>query len=162
MNKTILFTTLPFLLFCHAVFAQNVNSLPLHQYIEKKTQTVWFSNSLSSGDHGFDSWTISSGYYYSLMKNINIYVATEMSTETTFSLGSKGLLSGIEYNFNERITFDSSVQTERTNEETIDSLGMSSKIKLSDQFNLEAKLGFNLNQSFSSSASYQVGVGYQF
>lgn len=163
MKKTILFlfATVELLLTC-AVFADNIDTLPLHEYDDKNTQILWFTNSLFVGDNAFDSWTISSGYHLSLMRNINIYLVTEMSTETNYTSSSKGVLSGIEYHFSERITFDSNLQAERIDQEIIRLLGMSSKIKLTEQINLQAKFDFNLNESLSSSASYQVGVGYQF
>lgn len=144
------------------VFAQPMNALPAHEYIDITTQKAWISNSISTGDQGFDSWTISSGYHYPLLKNMNVYFATELTNETDSASTSQGLLSGIEYNFSERITFDGTVQAERVNEETIGFMGMSSKIMITDDINVKATFDLFLVQSPISFANYQLGVGFRF
>ncbi|STQ76921.1 hypothetical protein [Grimontia hollisae] len=144
-----------------AFFAFAQGSLPLYEYYEGD-QKPWFSNSITTGNQGFDSWTISSGYHYPLLKNVNVYLGTEMTTETAYTASSKGLLSGIQYNFTDNLSIGSTVQAERINEETVGVVGMSSQLRLTDKLNLEAKVDYNLNQTPAASATYQLGVGFRF
>ncbi|MDD1794164.1 hypothetical protein LRP50_13565 [Enterovibrio sp. ZSDZ42] len=141
-------------------FAQG--SLPLYEYIEDNNQTPWFSHSVSTGGQHFDSWTMSSGYHYPVLKNINVYLATEMTTESDYNASAKGVLSGLEFNFSDSLSFGSSIQAERVNEETVGSVGMSSQFRLTEKLNLEAKFDYSLNQEPAASANYQLGVGYRF
>ncbi len=157
MTKILLAVTLQSVAF----FAFAQGSLPLSEYLEEN-QKPWFSSSISTGNQSFDSWTVSSGFHYPLLENINVYLATEMTSETDYSASSKGLLSGIQYNFNDKLSVGSSVQAERVNEETIGVVGMSSQLRLTDKLNLEAKFDYSLNQEPAASANYQLGVGYRF
>lgn len=157
MKKILLAVTLQSVAF----FAFAQGSLPLYEYSDDN-QKPWFSSSITTGNQSFDSWTVSSGYHYPVLKNVNVYLGTEMTTETDHTASSKGLLSGIQYNFNEKLSIGSTVQAERVNEETIGVVGMSSQLRLTDKFNLEAKFDYNLNQTPAASANYQLGVGYRF
>lgn len=157
MQKLLLAVTLQ-LVACFA-FAQG--SLPLYEFNDDDLEP-WFSNSITTGNQHFDSWTVSTGYHYPVWKNVNLFLATEMTTETEHSGSAKGLLSGIQYNFNEVISIGSSVQAERVNEETVGVVGMHSQLRLTDKLNLEAKFDYNLNQTPAASATYQLGVGYRF
>ncbi|MEZ8128344.1 hypothetical protein [Enterovibrio norvegicus] len=158
MNKFLLAVTLQFVAF----FSAAQDSLPLYEYIEEDARKPWFSSSITSGYSGFDSWTINSGYHYPVLKNINVYLATEMRTATNDSTSTKGLLSGIQYSFNEKLSFESSVQAEHANEETVGIVGMGSKLQLTEHLNVEARFDYSLNQEPSASAQYQLGVGYRF
>ncbi|MEZ8143686.1 hypothetical protein A1OQ_05735 [Enterovibrio norvegicus FF-162] len=158
MNRILLAITLQSVAFF--TFAQG--SLPLYEYIEEDNRDPWFSHSISTGGQSFDSWTISSGYHYPVLKKINVYLATEMTTESDYNASAKGILSGLEYNFNDALSFGSNVQAERVNEETIGSVGMSSQYKLTDKLNLQAKFDYSVSQQPAASANYQLGVGYRF
>ncbi|PKF51927.1 hypothetical protein [Enterovibrio nigricans] len=157
MRQLLLAITLQLVAFL--AFAQG--SLPLYEYVEENDKP-WFSNSLKTGNQTFDSWTISSGYHYPVHKKVNVFLATELTTDSVISSGAKGVASGVQFNVNETLTFDSSIQAERINEETIGVFGMSSTYRITDSLNLEAKVDYNFNQMPENSTNYQLGVGYRF
>ena len=144
------------------VSAENVFPFHLSENTDKEEKRIWLTNSIHLSDQGFDSWTVTTGYHLSLMKNINIYLATGLTNESVFSSTSRGLLSGIEYNLNERVSFDGTVQAARINEETVNSMIMSSKVKITDEINMKASVDLNLNQTFNNDTNYQLGIGFQF
>ena len=69
-----------------------------------------FINYLSqaiNNSQGFDSWTIDSGYTYNLFKDIDLYVGARINSGTNGA--ENGLLSGIHYQFTERLSFNSTL-----------------------------------------------------
>lgn len=152
-----IFAFFPF--FC---LANNINitadikQAPAHQ------DKTWFSNSLSYHSSHFDTWTISSGYHYPILDNMNIYVATEIISESINQNSESGFLSGIQYMVNDGVTVDSNIQAETRDHDLIRIIEMSSRFRLSRDINLEAKIDYNFNQTQKSEANYHLGVGYRF
>ncbi|MFD2179917.1 hypothetical protein [Veronia pacifica] len=122
----------------------------------------WISRDVHTLSPAYDSWTLVTEYHIPIVKQVNVYVATEMGLAASAQSSSRGLLSGIEYNFNESLIFKGQVQATKGAENTLGVIGMSTQYYLFDNLNLEAKLDYSLNDKSEDFALYQFGVDVKF
>lgn len=72
---------------------------------ETSPHKVFMTADSSSGEQ-FDVWQMDTGYAYSVMDNIDLYVATRISNAGD-NTPSRGFLSGVNYHFSEKLSLNS-------------------------------------------------------
>ncbi|USD65726.1 ribonuclease regulator [Vibrio sp. SCSIO 43136] len=118
-------------------------------------------NSTQSQGESFDVWNIESGYAYNVFGDVDLYIATSMSNSQ--SNQNNGFLSGVSYQFNDRITVNSGLRAQvnkdiDANEQDKKlSAEVSSRVKLSDNIDLRATLDVEEWQQ-----GIEVGLGFSF
>lgn len=122
----------------------------------------WFFSSAPNVTADFDIWAISSGYSYPVRDKVRLFVGTEIKSSSQNEAASHGLLSGIEYNFSDVLSFSSGLQTDRFEDETINSFGMSSHLQVTENLDIRAGFDVELNQPTPATPIYQLGLGIRF
>ncbi|GAM67834.1 hypothetical protein JCM19236_4760 [Vibrio sp. JCM 19236] len=115
----------------------------------------------SSSGEQFDVWQMDTGYAYSLMDNVDLYVATRISNAGD-NTPSRGFLSGVNYHFSEKLSVNSAIYTAPSNSEGSKlnegvSAEVSGKYMLTDTLNLKATLEHEEWQS-----GIEVKLGFSF
>lgn len=121
----------------------------------------WFVSSQSVPNDQFDLWQVDSGYSYSVFDSVELYVGARLrSNEQETRSNQGGLLSGIKYNFNDRLSVQSAIHTGNAEAETQNSatsVELSSQLQLSEQIDLRATMDYEALQQV-----YQIGIGFRF
>ncbi|EGR0603531.1 hypothetical protein FG060_08855 [Vibrio cholerae] len=112
-----------------------------------------------NSSQSFDSWTIDGGYAYNLFNDIDLYVGARIHNR--LDNGAQGWLSGIGYQFTERLSFKSTLiaspKVESKNQEAGVSAELSSRLKLTENLDLHATLDYQEWQQ-----AVEFGVGFRF
>jgi|GEM_PF-691918 len=134
---------------------------------EKPSAHKWFissntySNSDSSSDNTqqFDMWQIDSGYAYNVFESLDLYVGASFNNSD--SNKQNGFLSGVSYQFNDKLSLKSSVRAQTKaddpSEEKQLSAEVTSRLKLSDNIDLHATFDYEEWQQ-----GIEVGLGFSF
>ncbi|OBT07388.1 hypothetical protein A9264_07715 [Vibrio sp. UCD-FRSSP16_10] len=124
---------------------------------------LFMSAAPSSGEQ-FDEWRVDTGYAYSVFDNIDLYVATRISSsEHNENRGSinRGFLSGVNYHFNHKLSLNSAIYASPDSEAVTisDYIGaeLSGKYMLTDNLNLKATVDYEEWQS-----AIEVKLGFSF
>ncbi|MCG7497614.1 hypothetical protein MHO82_12130 [Vibrio sp. Of7-15] len=121
----------------------------------------WFVSSQSVPTDQFDLWQVDSGYSYSVFDSVELYVGARLRSNEQETRSNKGgLLSGIKYNFSDRLSVQSAIHTSNTETETQNSatsVELSSQLQLSEQIDLRATMDYEALQQV-----YQIGIGFKF
>lgn len=117
-----------------------------------------FFASDNSSQH-FDSWTIDSGYAYNVFEDIDLYVGARINNNKQ---GENGWLSGIRYQFTERLSFKSTLLSTANPDKTKSkeaalSAELSSRLKLSENLDLHATLDY---QEWQQGVEFGIGVRF--
>ncbi|GAM54236.1 hypothetical protein JCM19232_1878 [Vibrio ishigakensis] len=127
---------------------------------ETSPHKVFMTADSSSGEQ-FDVWQMDTGYAYSVMDNVDLYVATRISNAGD-NTPSRGFLSGVNYHFSEKLSVNSAIYTAPSNSEGSKlnegvSAEVSGKYMLTDTLNLKATLEHEEWQS-----GIEVKLGFSF
>ena len=118
-----------------------------------------------SGDNqlndNFDVWSIDSGYAYEVIDSVDLYIGARLNNSSTNN--QSGLLSGVRYHLNERITLNSSLRT--NNNDTIENSSkegplaaeLTSRVRLSEHLDIHARLDYQKQQQ-----GVEIGLGFRF
>jgi hypothetical protein len=136
------------------------------QMLSFETETIadsnrFFIQSMPSAGDRFDSWTIESGYRYPL-SNLSVYLGTQMKSETQTAPTQRGLLSGIEYRFTDKLHVSSQLSHGYQRDKSVNQWGVSSRYQLSDSFDVNAGLDVEFDPEKDTESIYQLGVGLRF
>jgi hypothetical protein len=156
--KKPIFLFIGLLLFSVPSFAVTLPTLPA---LAKESPHRLFMSSQTQTDSEFDSWTIDSGYSYSLFDSVDLYVGARIDN-TSATNSENGFLSGVSYSFNERISLNSTIHTktgqlESGEEENKVSAEVTSRVKISDHLDLHATVDYEQWQQ-----GIEVGLGFRF
>ncbi len=155
MKKT-LFLSMCLALFTTKSFAISLPSLSAGQ--ETSPHKFFLSSQTSSNE--FDSWKIDSGYAYSLFDSIDLYIGTRMNN-TSDTYNQNGFLSGISYNFNDKVSLKSTVHASKNvlddNEVNTVSAEVTSSVKINKHLELHATVDYKQWQQ-----GIEVGLGFRF
>ncbi|WKY58491.1 ribonuclease regulator [Vibrio sp. SNU_ST1] len=143
---------------CSANNLPLLNSLPLLPSQIDRSAHKFFISTQSASSESFDTWTVDSGYSYSLFSDVDLYVGTRINTAALKY--ESGFLSGVSYQFSERVSFNSSLHT--YNNETEDNeksvaAELSSRVQLTDNLDMHATLDYEEWQQ-----GVEVGLGFRF
>ncbi|CAM2825056.1 hypothetical protein [Vibrio rarus] len=120
----------------------------------------FFMSADSSLGETFDEWKMDTGYAYSVLENIDLYIATRISNSSE-EQGSRGFLSGVNYKFNHKISLNSAIYAspDFKAESLTNSVGaeVSGKYMLTDSLNLKATIDYEDWQS-----AIEVKLGFSF
>ncbi|MGF1910545.1 ribonuclease regulator [Vibrio kasasachensis] len=113
--------------------------------------------SSENNQRSFDSWTIDSGYSYSLFKKVDIYVGTRLDDNK-----EGGFLSGLSYQVSPRVSVKSSLHSYSNDDapegqESGISAEVSSRVHLTEHLDLHATLDYQEWQQ-----GFEVGIGFRF
>jgi hypothetical protein len=117
-----------------------------------------FMNSKNQANEGFDVWQIDSGYAYNLFESLDLYVGTRIKNKSDEA--DRGFLSGVSYQFNDKITVNSTLyKGEATEIESDPSFNaeVSGSYEVTNGLNLHATLDYDEWQQ-----GITVGLGYNF
>ncbi|AJR09885.1 hypothetical protein H744_2c3243 [Photobacterium gaetbulicola Gung47] len=114
-------------------------------------------SSQSKGAEQFDLWQIDSGYAYSISDNTELYLSTRLKTGNEKQSASRGLLSGVKYNFTSKLSLQSAVTSETQNQDTVMGVEVSSQYEVTERLNLHATLDYEALEQI-----YQFGIGFRF
>ncbi|KLV04390.1 hypothetical protein ABT56_14710 [Photobacterium aquae] len=117
----------------------------------------WFLSSQSKGAEQYDLWQIDSGYAYSLTENTELYLSTRLKTGNDAHSATRGMLSGVKYNFTPKLSLKSAVKSEKQDEETVLGVEVSSQYEVTERINLHATMDYE-----SLEQIYQLGIGFKF
>ena len=121
------------------------------------TSSGWFLSSQSRGAEQFDLWQIDSGYAYSISDNTELYLSTRLKSGNDSQPASRGLLSGVKYNFTPRLSLQSALTSETQDRDTVMGVEVSSQYEVTERLNLHATLDYEAIEQI-----YQIGIGFQF
>ncbi|MFG0606320.1 hypothetical protein ACF8CX_11420 [Vibrio mimicus] len=120
--------------------------------------------SSDNSSQGFDSWTIDSGYSYNLFDDIDWYVGARINSSPNRT--ENGWLSGIRYQFTDRLSFKSTLRTlslsksdnsGKNAQENALSAELSSRLMLKENLDLHATLDYQEWQQ-----GVEFGIGFRF
>ncbi|MEZ8885681.1 ribonuclease regulator [Vibrio sp. 10N.222.54.F6] len=136
----------------------SANSLPLLPSQIDSSSHKFFISSQNAPSESFDTWKIDSGYSYSLFSDVDLYVGTRINSAALKQ--ESGFLSGVSYQFSERVSFNSSLHTYKDetedNEKSV-AAEVSSRVQLTDNLDLHATLDYEEWQQ-----GVEVGLGFRF
>ncbi len=142
-------------------FAGTANVLPpVSQSASASPHKLFISGDNQLNDN-FDVWSIDSGYAYEVIDSVDLYIGARLNNSSTNN--QSGLLSGVRYHFNERITLNSSLRTyrgetiENPKDENSLAAELSSRVKLSEHLDIHARLDYQQQQQ-----GFEVGLGFRF
>ncbi|MFA0113981.1 ribonuclease regulator [Vibrio sp. 10N.261.46.E11] len=143
---------------CSANSLPLLSDLPLLPGQIDRSSHKFFISTQSASTESFDTWTVDSGYSYSLFSDVDLYVGTRINTAALKY--ESGFLSGVSYQFSERVSFNSSLHT--YNNETEDNeksvaAELSSRVQLTDNLDMHATLDYEEWQQ-----GVEVGLGFRF
>jgi hypothetical protein len=117
-----------------------------------------FMNSKNQANEGFDVWQIDSGYAYNLFDSFDLYVGTRIKNKSDDA--DRGFLSGVSYQFNDKITVNSTLYKGEGNAIENDpsfNAEVSGSYEVTNGLNLHATLDYDEWQQ-----GITVGLGYNF
>ncbi|UTV27313.1 hypothetical protein [Photobacterium atrarenae] len=117
----------------------------------------WFISSQSKSAEQFDLWQIDSGYAYALSQKTELYLSTRLKSGNEFQSATRGLLSGVKYNFSPKLSLQSAVTSESVNEEVVMGVEVSSQYEVLNRVNVHATVDYEALEQI-----YQVGIGFRF
>ncbi|KHT61725.1 hypothetical protein C9J03_10250 [Photobacterium gaetbulicola] len=129
----------------------------LFSILDDNSSSGWFMSSQSKGAEQFDLWQIDSGYAYSISDNTELYLSTRLKTGNEKQSASRGLLSGVKYNFTSKLSLQSAVTSETQNQDTVMGVEVSSQYEVTERLNLHATLDYEALEQI-----YQFGIGFRF
>ncbi|GEM78428.1 hypothetical protein [Vibrio superstes] len=119
-----------------------------------------FMSADSTSGEQFDEWRMDTGYAYSVLDNIDLFVATRISNSGD-NQPNRGFLSGVNYQLNQKLSLNSAIYTSADSKEEriTDSMGaeLSGKYMLTESLNLKATLDYEDWQS-----AIEVKLGFSF
>jgi|TARA_Y100000588_G_scaffold386803_1_gene483149 hypothetical protein len=136
----------------------SANSLPLLPSQIDRSAHKFFISSQNASNESFDTWKVDSGYAYSLFDDVDVYVGTRINNASLKH--ESGFLSGVSYQFSERVSFNSSLHTYKDETEDSDksvAAEVSSRVQLTDNLDLHATLDYEEWQQ-----GVEVGLGFRF
>lgn len=121
-----------------------------------------FISSENYQNDSFDVWNIDGGYAYELLDSVDLYVGARVNNSPTQN--QSGFLSGISYQYNDRVTLKSTVRSYKAEsadgiKEDDSSLAaeVSSRVKITDNLDIHATLDYQDWQQ-----GFEVGLGFRF
>ena len=135
--------------------AVNAADLPKLSLNESDSRHRMFLSSESNQYRG-DSWTLDSGYAYSLFDKVDVYVGTRLNKQ------SEGFLSGLSYQISPRLSVKSTLHS-YSDENAPEGLEqgiaaeVSSRVQLTEHLDLHATLDYQEWQQ-----GLEVGIGFRF
>ncbi|GAB2636836.1 ribonuclease regulator [Vibrio panuliri] len=113
--------------------------------------------STDSNKNSYDSWTIESGYAYSLFDKVDVYVGTRMEQNK-----ESGFLSGLSYQISPKLSLKSSLHSYTDEkaplgQESGIAAEVSSRVHLTEHLDLHATLDYQEWQQ-----GFEVGIGFRF
>ncbi|WP_333913600.1 ribonuclease regulator [Vibrio coralliirubri] len=136
----------------------SANSLPLLPSQIDSSSHKFFVSTQNASSESFDTWKIDSGYSYSLFSDVDLFVGTRINSAALKQ--ESGFLSGVSYQFSERVSFNSSLHTYKDetedNEKSV-AAEVSSRVQLTDNLDLHATLDYEEWQQ-----GVEVGLGFRF
>ncbi|PSV26027.1 MULTISPECIES: hypothetical protein [unclassified Photobacterium] len=139
------------------VFASEFDDFEPTYNRNKEQSSGWFLSSQSRHQQAFDVWQIDSGYAYTITKNTQLYLSTQLTSGTVTQRGSRGIASGVKYNLTPKVSLQSEINTATTKENTKLGIEVSSQYDVSDQLNLRATVDYEeLEQVI------EFGLGFSF
>jgi len=156
--KKALFFYMGLFIFSSHTMAMNLPTLPT---LEKHSPHKLFLSSQTEANNEFDSWRIDSGYAYSLLDSVDLYIGARVDNASEFN-SENGFLSGVSYTFNERLSLNSTIHTKKEffddgSEENTVSAEVTSRVKISEHLDLHATVGYEQWQQ-----DIEVGLGFRF
>ena len=155
MNKCIMIMLLFF-----SSFVAATELPPLPSQLNQSPHRLFIST--EKDPSGFDSWTIDSGYSYNLFDKIDLYVGARIDNSNDIS--QSGFMSGVSYQFNDRVSVKSTLHShkfkEETNSQVIDtqlSAEVSNRVRLTENLDLHATVDYQQWQQ-----GVEVGLGFRF
>ncbi|GAB6261471.1 hypothetical protein L4174_013505 [Photobacterium sp. CCB-ST2H9] len=139
------------------LLAQPAIAAEAEQTMMPSPPSGWFLDSQSRSAEQFDLWQIDSGYTYALSPSTQLYVSTRLKSGNQYQSASRGLLSGVQYNFSPKISLRSAFTSERIEEDTRLGVELSSQYELNNRLNLHATMDYE-----SLEQVYQLGIGFRF
>jgi hypothetical protein len=143
---------------CSANSLPLLSNLPLLPAQIDRSSHKFFISTQNASSESFDTWKIDSGYSYSLFADVDLYVGTRINSASLKY--ESGFLSGVSYQFSERISFNSSLHTYKDeteeNEKSV-AAEVSSRVQLTDNLDLHATLDYEEWQQ-----GVEVGLGFRF
>lgn len=121
-----------------------------------------FISSENYQNDSFDVWNIDGGYAYELLDSVDLYVGARVNNSPTQN--QSGFLSGISYQYNDRVTLKSTVRSYKA--ESVDGIKeddsslaaeVSSRVKITDNLDIHATLDYQDWQQ-----GFEVGLGFRF
>ena len=125
--------------------------------LDDNSSSGWFMSSQSKGAEQFDLWQIDSGYAYSISDKTELYLSTRLKTGNESQSASRGMLSGVKYNFTPKLSLQSAVTSETQDQDTVMGVEVSSQYEVTERLNLHATLDYE-----SLEQIYQFGIGFRF
>lgn len=137
----------------YGVCAADLPKLPSQQ--SDSSHRLFISS--ENNQRSFDSWTIDSGYSYSLFKKVDIYVGTRLDDNK-----EGGFLSGLSYQVSPRVSVKSSLHSYSNDDapegqESGIAAEVSSRVHLTEHLDLHATLDYQEWQQ-----GFEVGIGFRF
>ncbi|WP_299685441.1 ribonuclease regulator [uncultured Vibrio sp.] len=136
----------------------SANSLPQLSSQSDRSSHKFFISTQNASNESFDTWKVDSGYAYSLFSDVDLYVGTRINSASLKY--ESGLLSGVSYQFSERVSFNSSLHTykdETEGSEQSVAAELSSRLQLTDNLDLHATLDYEEWQQ-----GVELGLGFRF
>ena len=143
---------------CSANSPPQLNNLPLLPSQIDRSAHKFFISTQNASSESFDTWKVDSGYSYRLVADVDLCVGTRINSDSLKY--ESGFLSGVSYQFSERVSFNSSLHTYKN--ETEDSeksvtAKVSSRVQLTDNLDFHATLDYEEWQQ-----GVEVGLGFRF
>ncbi|CAM4131077.1 hypothetical protein [Vibrio neonatus] len=130
-----------------------------HALNSQSPHRLFMSATPSSGEQ-FDEWRVDTGYAYSVFENIDLYVATRISSSAERH-SSRNFLSGVNYHFSNKLSLNSAIYASPDVEAVSisDYMGaeLSGQYMLTESLNLKATLDYEEWQS-----AIEVRLGFSF
>ncbi|MEZ8062437.1 MULTISPECIES: ribonuclease activity regulator protein RraA [Vibrio] len=143
---------------CSANSLPLLSNLPLLPAQVDRSSHKFFISTQNASSESFDTWKIDSGYSYSLFADVDLYVGTRINSASLKY--ESGFLSGVSYQFSEKVSFNSSLHTYKDEEEDSENsvaAEISSRVQLTDNLDLHATLDYEEWQQ-----GVEVGLGFRF
>ncbi|WP_286295582.1 ribonuclease regulator [Vibrio apostichopi] len=143
---------------CSADDLPILSGLPLLPSQIDLSSHKFFISTQNASSESFDTWKVDSGYSYSLFADVDLYVGARINSDSLKY--ESGFLSGVSYQFSERISFNSSLHTYKDETEDNDksvAAEVSSRVQLTDNLDMHATLDYEEWQR-----GVEVGLGFRF
>ncbi|GAD80705.1 hypothetical protein [Vibrio ezurae] len=128
--------------------------------LNNDTPHRFFMSAISGSGEQFDEWKVDTGYAYSVFENVDLYVATRISSSTD-THSSRGFLSGVNYHYSNKLSLNSAIYASPDVDAISirDYMGaeLSGKYMLTESLNLKATLDYEEWQS-----AIEVKLGFSF
>ncbi|MDF2153347.1 ribonuclease regulator [Vibrio sp. CAU 1672] len=140
------------------------NSLPsLPGKSETSPHKLFISSDSFQSEDSFDVWNIDGGYAYEVFDSVDLYVGARVNNSP--KQNQSGFLSGISYQFNDRVILKSSVRSYKSDntagnnkaDDTNLAAEVSSRVKITDNLDIHATLDYQDWQQ-----GFEVGLGFRF